>query len=305
MLRLNSTIMKSRLHLTNLFILALFSGLFLVSCQKEQSQNGTDEQQQTEASRVSSESDGEAELVFSGLFDDAMGVNADVGLGSTGIFGRTLACPDITITHSNSTSYFPARVVIDFGPVGCEKNGHWRKGKIIIEYTDRLVNTNALAVTTFDGFYFDSAKVEGMYKIKNTSPGPNTTPLVRQYTIDAIDVKLTRPNGDYTLWNSHKVLTQVEGLITPTHQDDVFKIEGSASGKVRKGNLIVLWESTIREPLVKRFNCRWIMKGKIRTIRRNLASNSPWIADLDFGLGACDRLATITINGIIHQITLP
>lgn len=298
--------MKSRWQLTQVLVLAFISGLFLVSCQKEHSQNGSDEQQQTEASRVSSESDGEAEMVFSGLFDDAMGVNTDVGLGNTGIFGRTLACPDITVTHSNPNPllYFPARVVIDFGPVGCEKNGHWRKGKIIIEYSDRLVYPNALAVTTFDGFYFDSIKVEGTYKIKNTSSS-NTQPLSRQFTIDAIDVKLTRPNADYTIWNSHKILTQLEGLATSTHQDDVFKIEGSASGKLRRGNLIVLWESAILEPLIKRFNCRWIMKGKIKTIRRNLATNSPWIAVLDFGSGGCDRLATITINGITHQITLP
>lgn len=296
--------MKSRLHLPKMLVLAIFSGLFLVSCQKEESQNGTDEQQQEQASKVSSESDGEAELLFDGLFDDAMGVNVDVGVGNTGIFGRTLACPEITITHSTA-NYFPARVVVDFGPVGCEKNGHWRRGKIIIEYTNRLMYPDAMAVTSFDGFYFDSTKVEGIFKIKNTTPVPTSQPIVRQFTIDVINAKLSKPNGDYTLWSSHKVMTQYEGVLTNTHHDDIFKIEGGANGTVRRGNLLSRWESTITEPLIRKFICRWIMKGRIRTVRTGTAVNSPWIAVLDFGMGDCDRLATITINGRIHQITLP
>jgi hypothetical protein len=302
--------MKSRLLLTQLLILVLFSGLFLVSCE-EHSQNGTDEQQQTDASKVSSESDGEADFLFDRLFDDAMGVNADVGLGTTGIFGRTLSCPTITVTHlnPNTQQYFPARVVIDFGPTPCSgpiPDGHLRRGKMIIEYTNRLIYPDAMAVTTFDNFYFDSIKVEGTHKIKNTSLTGTNQPPNRQYTIDVIDGKLTRPNGDYTMWSGHHIMNQVEGIATLTHQDDVFKITGQATGRVRRNNLIALWESTIIEPLVKRFTCDWIMKGTIRTVRTGTSVNGPWVALLDFGNGlACDRLATITINGRIHQITLP
>jgi len=296
--------MKSRLLLTNLIFLALFSGLFMVSCQKEQSQNGTEEEQQMQASKVSSESDGEAELVFDGLFDDAMGVNTDVGVGMTGIFERTLACPDITITHTTA-NYFPARVVIDFGPVGCIKRNHLRRGKIIIEYTNRLMYPDALAVTTFDGYYIDSLKVEGTLKIKNTTlPG---TQNVRQFTIDVVNAKLSKPNGDYTLWNSHHVMTQYEGVLTNIPGDDFFRIEagGVASGTTKRGNLISRWESTIIEPLIRKYFCRWIMRGKIRTVRMGTAANGPWVAVLDFGANTCDPLATITINGRIHQITLP
>ncbi|HEV7782934.1 MAG TPA: hypothetical protein VGO58_16780 [Chitinophagaceae bacterium] len=298
--------MKFRFKLTQLLTLSLFFCLLMiVSCQKESSRNGTDDQQEMEASQVSSESDTEAEMVFNGIFDDAMGVNGDVGIGGTGIFGRVTACPDVTITHLNPPDLFPAKVVLDFGANGCVGNdGHMRRGKIIIHYTGRLLFPGSVATTIFEGFYFDSIKVEGTHKITNTSPSSNTPPA-RQFTVDVINGKLIRPSGNFIEWNSHKVITQIEGLLTPAPLDDIFKVEGNASGKVKRGALIVLWQSTITEPLVKRFNCRWIVKGRVRTTRVNTNTSSPWVAVLDFGAGTCDNQATLTINGVTHQITLP
>jgi hypothetical protein len=311
--------MKPKFSLTRLITTVfLFNLLVFFSCAKEGSQNGTPSQQEEQASMVSSESDGEAEIIFNGIFDDAMGVNDDVGMAGTGVFGRTFltntnggsgmqrlnGCITVTITHPSNT-VFPARVVIDFGTAGCLGNDlHVRKGKIISEYTNRLIVPGAIATTTFDGFYIDSIKVEGTYKITNTS-SLVTTQLSRQFTVDIIDGKLYKPNGNYTEWNSHKVITQIEGLLTPDYpRDDIFKIEGSAHGKVKKGSLLVAWESAIIEPLIKKFFCPWIVKGSIKTTRVNTSANSAWVAVLDFGNGDCDKKAVITINGTAHNITL-
>jgi len=35
-----------------------------------------------------------------------------------------------------------------------------------------------------------------------------------------------------------------------------------------------------------------------------LSTNSQWVATLDYGQGECDSLATLTINGVSHQIQL-
>jgi len=267
---------------------------------------------------VSSESDGEAESVFNEVFDDAMGVNNDVGMAGTGIFGRAAlsngsmdlqrltGCFSVTVTHSTNT-FFPVKVVIDFGSAGCTgPDGHLRKGKIINEYTNRLIIPGAVAATTFDGFYIDSIKVEGTHKITNSS-SQITTSLSRQFTID-IDGKLSKPNGNYTEWTSQKVITQIEGLVTPDYpRDDVFKLEGSAHGKAKRGSLLVAWESAIVEPLIKKFTCPWIVKGKIKTTRVNTSANSSWVAVLDFdstNTGNCDNKAAITINGTAYNITL-
>ena len=302
--------------------LLLFSLLVFVSCQKENSQGGTDAEEQ-EASLASSEGDAEAEVIYNGIFDDAMGASDDVGLAGTGIFygrsntgetgdvarGDTLTpvprCFTVTITHPNNTP-FPVRIVIDFGTTGCTgPDGHVRKGKIITEYTNRLLIPGAVATTTFQDFYIDGIHVQGTHKISNIGT-PNTVPLSRKFKVEVIDGKLTRPDGNYVEWNSVKTITQVEGLLTPDlPRDDVFKVEGSARGRVKRGNLLVGWESATTEPLIKRFTCRWIVKGRIKTVRINSTTNSPWVAILDFGAGTCDNQATITVNGVTRQITLP
>lgn len=310
--------MKSRFSLLQLSLtISIFIFLLLGSCSKEGSHNENAAQEE-QASLASSESDGEAEMVFNEVFDDAMGASDEVGLAGTGIFGRAantqpgdLARPDtlppcvtVTVTHLSPPNIFPVRIVIDFGNSGCLcHDGHTRRGKIITEYTARLLYPGAVATTTFDGFYIDSIQVEGTHKITNTG-SVNVTPPTRQFTVDVINAKLTKPNGNYTYWNSHKIITQIEGVITPTPLDDVFKVEGSARGQVKRDNLIVAWESNILDPLIKKFNCRWIVKGTVKTVR--IASNvTPrWVAVLDFGAGNCDNQAVITINGVPHQITL-
>jgi hypothetical protein len=309
-------IMKTRIIPVQLLSILLVWSLFIISCAKEKSGSGAD-QQEMEISKVSSESDGEAELIFNSLFDDAMGVNDEVGMAGTGVFGintplgstggnegtqRPNSCFTVTVTHPQGTP-FPVHVVIDFGTTGCPgPGGHIRTGKIIIDYTNRLIIPGAVATTTFDQFYIDSVNVTGTHRIENTTlPGT----VARRFTVDVIHGKLLKPNGNYTEWDSHKVITQIDGISTPTvHLDDVFKIEGAAHGKVKRGTLIVVWQSTITDPLIKRFNCRWIVRGRIRTVRATTTTTSPWVAILDFGQGDCDNLAVIIINGVPHNITL-
>src|SRR5690349_1540300 len=96
-------------------LLLCFSLLTVVSCQKENSQNGTQEQQEEQASQVSSESDAEAEIVFNDVFDDAMGVNDEVGIEGVGTLERLNPCYTITVTRLNPPAIFPVRIVIDFG----------------------------------------------------------------------------------------------------------------------------------------------------------------------------------------------
>ena len=297
---------------------SIFCILFTVSCSKEKSDTGTAvDDQEVAVSMVSSESDAEAEIVFNGIFDDAMGVNDEVGMGGIGIFGLTAlgntegndqngrpdGCHTVTITHPNNTP-FPARVLIDFGSTPCHgPDGHTRRGKIVIEYTNRLIVPGAVATTVFHDFFFDSVKVEGTQKITNTSTV--SVPLTRQFKVEIINGKLTKPNGNYVEWASTKTITQVEGLQTPDFpRDDVFKIEGSSHGRAKRGDLLVSWESNVVEPLIKKFQCRWIVKGAIRTTRGNSTSNTRTVSVLNFGNGNCDNQAVVVINGVAHQITL-
>jgi hypothetical protein len=245
--------------------------------------------------------DTEAEIIYDGIFDDAMGVNDEVGMGGMGIFGRLNACPTVTITRPNAPAPFPVRVVLDFGTGCVARDSHYRKGKIIHVYTNRLIIPNAVVETSFDGFYFDSIKVEGTMRIKNTTElavGP-------RYQINVTNGKLTKPNGNFISWNSEKVRTQLEGVLTPAPIDDAFKITGAARGQVKRDTTLVGWNATIIEPLVRRNNCRWIVKGTVRTVRENATTGTRFVGLIDYGTGTCDNAATVTINGVTYNITLP
>ena len=115
-----------------------------------------------------------------------------------------------------------------------------------------------------------------------------------------IDAKLTKSNGNFTQWNSDKTISQVEGLGTPLFPlDDVFTVQGGANGSIKKDDKFFQWSTTIEEPLVKKFTCRWIAKGVIVMRKSNTA-----VAELNYGNGTCDNKATLTVNGQVREITL-
>ena len=290
--------------ITNPFrALILATAVLLFSCQKEHS--GDSDQQEQFASTASTEADAESEIVFNDVFDNVIGVNDFVGIANVGVFGRTMRtdtirCFTITTTHLSTTSPFPVRIVLDFGTGCLGRDGHYRSGKIITTYTDRLLVPGAKATTTFDNFKFDSISVEGVHEITNIG---TLVELKLRVVVEA--AKLTKPNGNYIEWTSRKTITRIEGNLTPLPGDDIFRIEGEAHGKVRRGNIIVAWNTEIIEPLIKKFSCRWVVKGALRVVRLNLGTNSPWIAVLNYGNGFCDNKAMLTINGVTTEITLP
>lgn len=294
---------------TILSVALLFAG-----CKKETSDT-LSAQEEEQAATLSSESETETEVTFDDVFNNALGVNDDLGTGGTGIFGRTInpqtgrissvdsvpPCVTVTIDPQQS-GVFPKTVILNFG-AGCFSHGHLRSGKIKIVYTGRLITPGSSATTTFDNYRIDSVLVEGTHKITNTT-GTTAGSNQRQFTIDVRDAKLTKPNGSYIQWNATRVNTQIEGNGTASPTDDIYKVTGSAHGKVKRGDRIYLWDSEITEPIIKKFSCNWISKGRIRVVRVGLVANSPWVAILDYGTGSCDNQATVTINGVAHQITL-
>jgi hypothetical protein len=291
-----------------ILIVFLFTAINFISCKKENS--GASPADEENASLTAAESNAEAEFVYNDVFDNVMGVNNDVGMQGTGVFGRImngmnaedrpLNCFTVTITQQAAPHVFPLQIIIDFGG-GCPgKDGHLRKGKIIATYTGRLIVPGKSAQVKFDGYYIDSIGIEGTETISNTTMTGN-----RQFTIDVSGARLDKPNGNFIAWDNHKVITQIDGLLTPDFAlDDVFTIEGNASGQLKKGDLLATWHSEIETPLVKEFLCRWIVQGKIKTTLGASPSNSQWVAELDYGPGTCDSYATVVINGATHEISL-
>lgn len=292
--------------------LAAMGLLAMTSCKKESSSPGTPAEQE-EFATVSSESDAEAETIFDNVFDNVMGVDTEVGVGGgIGVFSSNTAadgqattfgtqgtdsarCFTVTYLQLNAPNRFPLQITLDFG-AGCEgRDGRIRKGKIITVYTGPLFIPGNSSTTSFEGYMIDAIAVEGTHKITNTS-----TQAVKAYTTAVIGAKLSKPNGNFYEWNSEKTISQVQGLGTPLFVlDDVFTIEGSTNGAAKKADKYYQWSTTISNPLIKKFACRWIVQGTV-VLRK---SNSV-VAELDYGSGDCDNKASLTVNGQVREITL-
>lgn len=309
--------MKSLSSFTRVLNVLLFgASLIMVSCKKEGSTMGTPAEQEEFAS-ATSESDAEAEVVFDDVFDNIVGVDTEVGLGGTGVFGGanysvgvgqeaingingpagldSNRCFTVTYTQLAAPNRFPLKVVLDFG-TGCPgRDGRIRKGKVVTIYTGPLFIPGNSTTTTFDGYYVDSIHVEGTHKVSN-----NSTQSSRVFKVQVIGAKLTKPNGNFAEWNSEKIHTQIEGLGTPIFPlDDIFKLEGQANGSAKRGDKFFQWSKIITEPLIKKFTCRWFVKG---TVVMRKSNNK--VAELNYGTGTCDNKATLTVNGVSREITL-
>src|ERR1044072_447191 len=206
-----------------LLSLFLFIIVTIFSCKKETSDTLND-QDEALANISATESNADADDVFNGVFDDVLGVNANVGMGGTGIFGRKAGanygtsyadgridntsllplCLNIIIAQQ-TTDPFPVKITFDFGSTGCAANdGHWRKGKIIVDYSNRLLIPGATASVRFEDFQIDSIAIDNSatYTITNTGTQDNL-----QFTVDA-SAKLSNPNGNYSEWYSHKIISR-------------------------------------------------------------------------------------------------
>jgi hypothetical protein len=155
-----------------------------------------------------------------------------------------------------------------------------------------MVLPGAKVSTTFIRYQVDSFKIEGTHITENTS-----TSNMQGWKVVVINGQVTNVNTDrWIKWNSTKNVLQIEGNGTPRFPlDDVYKITGSARSSNSGGHT---WAALVIEPLIKKFTCRWIVKGTVKLVRDGRE------ALLDYGDGRCDNQAIIYINGIPHVITL-
>ena len=300
--------MKKTINLSTwLLAFSLIGALTISSCKKDDSISPLTENDPAElvATQEATKQDAETEAQFDDVFNitasmntsevgEDLGVTANVSglfeLGSTTPTNPT-RCFTITVVP-NIPHVFPKTVTIDFG-TGCLcRDGKFRKGKIISIYTNPMMVPGAIVSTTFVGYHVDSFKIEGTHITENTS-----TSNMQGWKVVVIEGKITNTNTNrWIKWNSTKNVLQIEGNGTPRFPlDDVYKITGNARGSNSGGHT---WAALVIEPLIKKFTCRWIVKGTVKLVRDGRE------ALLDYGDGRCDNLAIIYINGVPHVITL-
>jgi len=141
----------------------------------------------------------------------------------------------------------------------------------------------ATAVLTFDNYYVNGFKREGTITWTNVS-----TPGHRSWTRQVVAGKITAPNGHWWLHNSLKTITQIHGMATLNPEDDAFETTGAGT-VVNSNNVTRTY--TILEALVTKNSCPKIVSGRLKVEGPN------HYAIINYGNGACDNIATISIDG--------
>jgi len=279
--------MKKVKLIIGLITITAFSFLFTTSCNKN-TDTSIDETSTAQDNAL-------AETLFeevSNISDEAYDLGS-TNLKSTDGGGERLIlseCATVTL----DTTAFPRILTIDFGEENCLCNdGRYRRGKIIITFTGRYRQTGTVITHGFDNYYVNDNKVEGTKIVTNM--GQNDSGNM-YFTIEVVGVIYKANDGGTISWNSSRVREWVEGADTPRRRDDVYLIAGTADG-IRADNST--WETEIILPLRIELDCRFIVSGSME-IR---PENRP-VRLLDYGDGACDNTATVTVNGETYTIYL-
>lgn len=209
--------------------------------------------------------------------------------------GLLTSCATVTfdtLYHSNADS-----VTIDFGSTNCQCNdGRFRRGKIILTYTGRYRDSLTVITTVPVNYFVNDNQLLGTRTVTNL--GHNSAGHLTYSIVVSGQIILANGGGTIT-WNSSRQREWTAGESTLIWSDDTYSITGSASGTSAKG---VSYTATITSPLIRNMaiGCRrHFVQGTF-----DLTPNGKPTRTVDFGNGACDDKATVTINGRTYNITL-
>ncbi|MEO0311100.1 MAG: hypothetical protein RIQ89_757 [Bacteroidota bacterium] len=264
-------------------VLLCASLLMITSCKKEENDNESDFTTQSsnlgESDKIGSDADD--------MSDEAYKTGSISLRGGQDPNSLLSSCATVTRDTVNRT------ITIDFGSGCTGLDGRTRSGQILISYTGSYFTTGTVRTQTFNNYFVNGNQVTGTRIVTNN--GTNTTGNYT-WTVQATNMRVTKPDGSYHEWNSTRTREMLAGFGTGSLGDDVYNITGSATGTDSNGGSMT---ATITNPLRKELACRYIVSGTIEITPSNRPTRT-----LDYGNGSCDNQATVTRNGITRTITL-
>ena len=272
--------MKRQKLKLGMMVLALV-GLMLTSCQDEgiTIDSNASEEVDLKAAETQAEVDNASEEVSS-IIEEAYLAEEYPELTKTGTDRFLPDCVTVTIVLVQNMK----TVTIDFGD-GCElRNGNYVSGKIILEYERDPEAATRMISYSFEEFYFNRKNIDGGGSILRERSNENGNPQ----STKTFDITVTWPDETFASKVGVKVREWVEGHGSGAWGDNVFLITGNGTFTKKDGTVL---SAEVIEPLRRELSCKFLVSGII-----NLAKNED-TAVINYGDGACDDLATISING--------
>ena len=208
-------------------------------------------------------------------------------------------CATVTRVPAFGTVITPGTTItktIDFGTTGCPlPNGNVLRGVIVMTFTYQPDATSHTITYTFQDFYHNEIRFNGTKTFTRVMATSTANPNIHPIVTMNMDMTATLPNGDVVTRVGQRVREIIEGYDTLIWLDNIYQITGEWTTTFPNGGVQI---STITTPLRIRMNCPNIVRGVITIVRNGNT------ATLDYGDGECDNLATFTVNGTSHIITL-
>lgn len=210
--------------------------------------------------------------------------------GTTGIY-----CPGATVTVT-ITSATTATMVVDFGTGSNCLDGRLRTGKLNASFVGKWKDAGSTVTITPDnytvaGYAFTFNKVI-TYNGLNGQSDP-------YWTVVVTNAVLSHPTNGTSTWSCDRVTTWTEGHADTDPTNNEYEVTGTAEGVSRNGvNYTVVVDAS--QPLKVLASCPNIVSGVL-----GLTPQGKLTREIDYGTGACDNQAVLTVGNYTTTITLP
>ncbi|HEX8515889.1 MAG TPA: hypothetical protein VF868_06790 [Bacteroidia bacterium] len=277
-------------NITRLFMTAAVISVFSISCKKDKDD--------TDKETVTARDNALAEHMFSdvsNIADQAVTGSLSTYLAPNTPEFKSMLSGCAIITH-DSTSV-PRMLTISFGSSNCLcSDGRYRRGSINVSYTGGYRDSASTHTITFTNYYVNDHRISGSKTVINN--GHNTSGNLT-YAI-TVNGQIDKPSNGSVTWTSSRTREWILGDSTAAWGDDVYLISGSANGvsvPVTGGS--TSFTMNITSSLRKEIGCRNIVSGKFELTPSGKATRY-----VDFGNGACDNQAQVTINNRVYMVNL-
>lgn len=288
--------MKTKQLILNAAVLMMAATFTLTSCRKD-----NDNDKDT--------SGAEDNALADKSFEDMGQMSDEAAKGGSGTFklggndGIMSNCA--TVTHDTALN----TIVIDFGATNCLCNdGRYRRGKIYVSYSNTTkpepyyywdsLTSITIATSPTDDYFVDDHQVKGTKSVTNN--GHNSAGNMN-WTVN-VNGTIVKAGGQGTItWTTTRNHEWLAGENTPLAWiDDVHGVTGTCSGTSAKG---VAFSVNITSQLVRKIACpKHFVSGTF-----DFTPGTKPVRQVDFSPpsnGACDNIATVTINGKTYTVNM-
>lgn len=276
--------LTSKLSLLLLGSLLAFSG-----CNK-------DEDAAPEEMIVSAEDNARVETEMESVqnFVDAEAADPDLQTSNSSKSGNLASCATRSWDAATRT------LTIDFGPNNCLcKDGKYRRGQIVSVFNGQWRTAGSTVTTTLVNYFVNDNKHTGTRKVTVLEAGTGAN---FKYRVEVTNASIEFQDGTTRDWSAIREVERTAGQGTATLLDDEYLVTGTAQGTNRRG---IAFTATINQPLKKVFQVGCARNFISGTIDITNSKQKSMLLNYDpNGTEACDKIASVTVNGKTRFITL-